>query len=125
MKKQKKTANSKKRIADEILHQIGGSVVIVFLLIAVFAICMVGWLSITSKKTELTEESKAAANQLIGFLEQYMKSAEQLAVNPEVKYVMEQTKAGDDIRKTKKINTVTENLLNITNTDSENILSDT
>ena len=32
--------------------------------IAAVAICMVGWLSITSKKTELIQESNAAANQL-------------------------------------------------------------
>ena len=48
---QKKGTNSKKKIADEILHQIGGSVILVLLLIAVVAICMAGWLIITSKET--------------------------------------------------------------------------
>ena len=97
--KQKRTGKKKKGIADEILTQIGGSVIFVFLLIAVIAIFMVGWLSITSKKTELTQESIAAANQLAGFLEQYTKSVEQLAVNPEIKHVMRETKPGDDICK--------------------------
>ena len=49
MDKQRKGTNSKKKIADEILYQIGGSVIFVLLLIAAVAICMVGWLSITSK----------------------------------------------------------------------------
>ena len=93
MKKQKNKINSKKRIADEILHRIGGSVVLVLLIIAVVSIYMVGWLSITSKETELIQESNAAANQLTGFLEQYTKSVEQLAANPEIKYVMMNTKA--------------------------------
>ena len=79
MKKQKKKFNSKKRIADEILQRIGGSVVLVLLIIAIVSIYMVGWLSITSKETELIQESNAAANQLTGFLEQYTKSVEQLA----------------------------------------------
>ena len=78
MDKQRKGTNSKKKIADEILYQIGGSVIFVLLLIAAVAICMVGWLSITSKKTELIQESNAAANQLTGFLEQYTRSVEQI-----------------------------------------------
>lgn len=123
MKKQKNPAAAKKRIADEILRQIGGCVVLVFLLIAVVATCMIGWLSISSKKTELTEESNAATNQLIGFLEKYSKCAEQLAVNPEIKHVMTETKAGDDILKAEKMEAVAQNLLNIANTDTENILS--
>lgn len=123
MKRQKKTTNSRKRIADEILHQIGGSVILVFLLIAAVAICMVGWLSISSEKTELTEESNAAANQLTGFLEQYTKSVEQLAANPEIKEVMIETKAGDDIHQAEKMDTVMKNLVNIANTDTENLLA--
>lgn len=123
MKKQKKKNNSKKRIADEILHRIGGSVILVLLIIAVVSIYMVGWLSITAKETELIQESNAAANQLTGFLEQYTKSVEQLAANPEIKYVMMNTKSGDDIRETKKMDTVMENLINVSNTDSENVMA--
>ena len=51
MGKPKKETNTRKSIADEILHQIGGSVIFVLLFIAIVAICMVGWLSLTSKKT--------------------------------------------------------------------------
>lgn len=123
MKQQKKGTNAKKRIADEILQQIGGSVIFVLLLIGVVAICMVGWLSITSKKTELVQESNAASNQLTGFLEQYTKCAEQLAANPEIKSVMMQTKPGDDIHQIEKMDTVMENLVNIAATDTENVMA--
>lgn len=95
----------------------------VFLLVAVVAACMIGWLSITSKKTELTEESNAATNQLIGFLAPYSKCTEQLAVNPEVKHIMTETKAGDDIRKAEKMDTVMENLEGMAATDPENIMA--
>lgn len=123
MRKQKKGANSKKKIADEILYQIGGSVIFALLLIAVVAVCMVGWLSLTSKKTELIQESNAAANQLTGFLEQYTKSVEQLAVNPEIKSVMTETKAGDDLRQAEKMDTAMTYLINISNTDTENVMA--
>ena len=123
MKYRQKGTQTKKKIADEILHQIGGSVIFVLLIIAAVAICMVGWLSITSKKTELIQESNAAANQLAGFLQQYTKSVEQLAANPEIKYVMTQTKPGDDIHQIEKMDTVMANLVNIADTDTENVMA--
>lgn len=123
MGQQKKGTNSKKKIADEILHQIGGSVILVLLLIAVVAICMTGWLIITSKETELTQESKAAANQLTGFLEQYTKSVEQLSVNPDIRDIMIETKAGDDIEQAGKMEGVMEYLINIAGTDTENVMA--
>ena len=56
-----KTGN-RKRIADEIMRQIGKSVIIVFLIVAAVAICMVGWSIMTSREKELTLESRAASN---------------------------------------------------------------
>ena len=123
MKQPKKENYRGKKIADEILCQIGGSAILVFLLIAVVAICMVGWLSVTSKETELIQESNAAANQLTGFLEQYIKSVEQLSVNPDIKSVMKETKPGDDIWQAEKMEAVMENLINISGTDSENVMA--
>lgn len=123
MSAQNQTTKPKKRIADEIMRQIGKSVIFVFLIVAIIAIVMVGWTIMTSKETELTLESSAAANQLTGFLEQYIRGAEQLAVNPEIKDVMLQTKAEDDILQADNMDTVRANLLNIVNTDPENTLS--
>lgn len=119
----KQSTGAKKRIADEIMYQIGKSVTLVFLIVAIVALIMVGWTIMTSKATELTLESSAAANQLTGFLEQYTRSVEQLTVNPEIKDVMLQTGAGDDILQADKMDTVRKNLLNIVNTDPENIMS--
>jgi len=113
MSTQNKPTKSRKRIADEIMKQIGKSVILVFLLVAIVAIVMVGWTIMTSKETELTLESSAAAKQLTGFLEQYIRSAEQLAVNPEIKDVMLQTGAGDDILQADNMDTVRENLISI------------
>ncbi len=123
MKQQEQKIHSKKSIAKEILQQIGGSVIFVLLLTAVVAICMAGWLIITSKEKELTLESNAAANQLTGFLEQYTRSAEQLAANPEIREVMMETTPGDDIWEAEKMETVMDNLIHIANTDSENVMA--
>ena len=123
MKQRNKRSSAKKKIADEILYQIGGSVIFVLLFIAAAAICMVGWLSVTSKKTELIQESQAAANQLTGFLQQYTKSTQQLAVSPQIQGIMRQTKAGDDIRLATDLDIVMDNLIKIANTDTENVMA--
>ena len=117
------TKTSRKRIADEILKQIGKSVILVFLVVAAVAICMVGWSIITSKEEELTLESHAAANQLAGFLEQYTRGVENLSVNPEIIHVLAETKAGDDIREAEKMDTVMDNLVNIASLDPSNIMA--
>lgn len=123
MSTQNKTTRPRKRIADEIMKQIGKSVILVFMIVAIVAIVMVGWTIMTSKKTELTLESSGAARQLTGFLEQYIRGVEQLAVNPEIKDVMLQTGPGDDILQADKMDAVKANLVNIANTDLENTLS--
>lgn len=117
------TKTSRKRIADEILKQIGKSVILVFLAVAAVAICMVGWSIITSKEEELTLESHAASNQLAGFLEQYTRGVENLSVNPEIIHVLAETKAGDDIREAEKMDTVMENLVKIASLDPSNIMA--
>lgn len=123
MSAQNKTTKSRKRIADEIMYQIGKSVILVFLIVAIVAIVMVGLTIMTSKETELTLESSAAANQLTGFLEQYIRGVEQLSVNPEIKDVMLQTGAGDDILQADNMDTVRANLISIANTDPENTMA--
>lgn len=122
-RKNRKKAHSKRRIADEILVQVGESVLIVFLVVAVVAIFMVQWIIVASKKSELALQSESAANQLTGFLEEYAKTSAHLAVNPEIQYVLTETKAGDNILETEKMDTVKQNLVNIVETDSENIMT--
>lgn len=123
MSAQNITTKSRKRIADEIMYQIGKSVILVFLIVAIVAIVMVGWTIMTSKETELTLESSAAANQLTGFLDQYIRGVEQLSVNPEIIDVMRQTGAGDDILQADNMDTIRANLISIANTDPENTMA--
>ncbi len=118
-----KTTGTRKRIADEIMMHIGRSVIFVFLIVAVITICIVGWTIMTSKEKELTLESKAASNQLTAFLDQYTRGAEQLAVNPDIKHIMNEIKQGDNILKAEKMNSVMEYLINIANTDTENVMA--
>lgn len=119
----KQTPNTRKRIADEIMTQIGKSVILVFVLVAAVAIFMVASTIISSKEKELTLESKAASNQLTAFIDQYTRGTEQLAVNPDIIQLMNETKPGDYILKSKKMESVMKYLVCIANTDTENVMA--
>lgn len=125
MRKQteKKTKHSGRRIADEILYQIGKSVLIVFFLVAVVVIVMVRSIVVSSNQKQLELESESASHQLIGFFEQYERAAGVLAVNPEVASVMAQTKAGDNILEADQMETVYHNLIKIAEDESNDVMT--
>lgn len=123
MKKFKRKNKKQRRIADEILFQVGKSVLAVFLVVAIVAIFMVRWLIVNSKESELTLQSRAASYQLAGFFEQYETASRQLAANPEIKSVFEETTPGKNILDAEKMDTVKQNLERIVETDTENIMA--
>lgn len=114
---------SRKRIADQIRVQIGRDVLIVFFLVAVVSILMVRSVVMSAKETELTLESQSASFQLADFFDQYSRMAEQMAVNPEIRQLFRETKAGDSIAEKEVHDTVYKNMVNIAGVDSENILA--
>ncbi len=122
-KQKNKSAPNRKRITDEIMKQIGRSVLFVFIVVAIVSILMVRREIATSKETELTLESLAAANQAARFFEKYIKASQQLAVDPDIQRILLETESGDDIRKTEGIDETIEYLANTVSTDSENVLS--
>lgn len=122
-KNRTKAAGAKKRIADEILFQIGKSTLFVFLVVAVVAIWMVQWLISSSQETKLTLESHSAAIQVTDFFEKYAKEAEQLAVNPEIRSVLAETGKGDDILKNARMDGVRRNLVDVAGTDEANVMA--
>lgn len=122
-RKKERSMHSKKRIADEIMLQIGKSVLAVFVIVAFISIFMVRGAIMSSKETELTLDSEAASQELAGFFQQYIKSTEQLAVNPELRSLLQETKPGDRILESEHMDTVHHNLVNIVATDPDNILA--
>lgn len=113
----------RKKIADKIMIQIGTSVLIVFIFVAALSIFMIRSMVLSSKESELTLESESASHQLADFFDQYMRIAEQMAVNPEIRQVLGEAKAGDSIVEMEKFDTVFQNMYNIAEADSENIMA--
>ena len=114
---------ARKRIADEILRQIGKSVLGVFLIVAVAAVVVITYIITSSNQSELVLQSQSVANELSVFFGKYVKSVEILAENPEIELLMEDTKAGDPIEEKEQMDTIWENMRRIAESDSENLLS--
>lgn len=124
MKAQKEgEMHPKKRITDEILKQIGKSVLLVFIIVAVVAIVMMRSAVVSSQEQELTLESEAALHELTGFFGTYAKVAQQLAVNPDIQSVLSETKPGQSVLEHAKMDTVRKFLQNVVETDADNFLA--
>ena len=115
--------NARTGIAQQIIVQIGRNVVLVLIVIAVVAITLTQSMIKEAKTTELTLESQSTAYQLADFFDGFEKITAQMAVNPEIRKLLENTGAGDSIIQTEGYSTVFSNLYNIAGTDQENILA--
>lgn len=112
-----------KRIAEQIIIQIGRNVVFVLVVIAVVAIFMMRSVLMDAKETELTLESQSMSHQLAEFFGTYTSMTEEMAVNPQIRELLQNTGAGDGITEVEGYDTVFANMKNIAGTDKENILA--
>ena len=121
--KKGKQKNTKKKIANEIMFNVGRSVLAVLIILGIFSIFMMKTSIMTAKQTELTLQSKAASNEIADFFDPYMRMAEQMSVNPQIQELLETSHEGDSLIEMENYETVFANMLNIANTDKENIMA--
>ena len=110
-------------ITKQIILQIGRNVLIVLGVIAVITVIMMQRVISSAKETELTLESQSTSNQIADFFNGYAKMTAQLAVNPQIVELERQATAGESLLSEENYDTVYENMVNCTMTDSENILA--
>ena len=110
-------------IADQIRTRIGLDVLIVLIVVAAASIFMARGVVMEAKKAQLTLQSELVSYQLADFFHQYERITEQLAVNPQLRQVLKDTKAGSALSDTEGYPIVFENLKNTAGMDTQNILS--
>lgn len=96
-------------------------VVIVFVIVAAVVTFMVGNISLSAQKNDLEMQSKAAAYQLELFFEEYTTVVEQMALNTDVKTLLEETGPGANITESERYATVFNSMKKIVAADSDNI----
>lgn len=117
----KKKQQRKRGIAEEIQVSILSKVVIVFVIVAAVVTFMVGNISLSAQKNDLEMQSKAAAYQLELFFEEYTTVVEQMALNTDVKTLLEETGPGAKITESERYATVFNSMKKIVAADSDNI----
>lgn len=117
----KKKQQRKRGIAEEIQVSILSKVVIVFVIVAAVVTFMVGNISLSAQKNDLEMQSKAAAYQLELFFEEYTTVVEQMALNTDVKTLLEETGPGAYITESERYATVFNSMKKIVAADSDNI----
>lgn len=117
----KKKQQRKRGIAEEIQVSILSKVVIVFVIVAAVVTFMVGNISLSAQKNDLEMQSKAAAYQLELFFEEYTTVVEQMALNTDVKALLEETGPGANITESERYATVFNSMKKIVAADSDNI----
>ena len=117
----KKKQQRKRGIAEEIQVSILSKVVIVFVIVAAVVTFMVGNISLSAQKNDLEMQSKAAAYQLELFFEEYTTVVEQMALNTDVKTLLEETGPGANITESERYATVFNSMKKIVAADSDNI----
>lgn len=122
-KLEKSKMGRKGRIADEIKKRIGSSVLIAYTVVGVIISIIMAQTVYYSKQEQLDLQSESAANQLAGFFEKYERQTETLAVNPQIRAVMQETGAGDDILKASDMGDVEKYLVSTAGADTENLMA--
>lgn len=113
----------KKSISREVTSKILTVIITIFVIFSVGVSAMIGHLSLSSQKNDLQLQSQAASYQLETFFKKYTTIVEQMAINPDIREIMDTTKKGDDIRSFSIYNNVFSELKQTQATDSTNILA--
>ncbi len=121
---ERQTPGQRRRgIADQIRRRIGLDVLLVLIVVAAASIFMARGVLMETKREQLTLQSELVSYQLADFFHQYERITEQLAVNPQLRQVLKDTKAGSALPDTEGYPIVFENLKNTAGMDTQNIFA--
>ena len=113
----------RKKIAKELSLHILAVVVSIFIVFSVIISVMVANISLDAQKNDLELQSKAASYQLETFFQKYTTIVEQMALNPDIRGLLTDTKAGDSIQQAPLYQTVYGEMKDDADSDTENILA--
>lgn len=114
----------REKISAEIARRIGTPACVIFVIVAVIIGVLITMQVYTSKQTELTLESEAAGNDLNAFFQPYLRSVEQLSVDPEViSSIDESDGKKTTITKAEHFSSVLENMQAMQASDPDNVMA--
>ena len=116
------TKNQRKKIEMEIMVQIGKVVLLIFLLVGVLMGVTIASVSMQGKKKEIELSAKSASWEINSFFEKYISMVETMAVEPDIKEFVDETKIYEDIKENEYFQPMLDYLHDLS-ANSEDILS--
>lgn len=113
----------KDKISMKISKRIGMTTCIIFVIVAVVIAILVKVQIDNSNETELTLESQSAANELNTFFQKYVRTVENLSINPEVLTAVNSSDKNHRLSELDGWDSVFQYLVNMQKYDSENIMA--
>lgn len=113
----------RKQISIQIAKKILSVVLTIFIIFAAIMLYIVGSISLSSQRKDLSLQSKASAYQLNAFFEQYLTTVEQMALNSDILELLNTTKKGNSMAKNELYSDVFNELKQIVAADGQNILA--
>ncbi len=109
-------------IKQKMMKGIMTPLVAVFFLVGIVSILITRAAVSDIRSSEITAESKQVSNLVSEYFTRYMWLTTELAANNELRVLMEETKAGDDLTTSEQYASVLKTMTNTYNCDEENIL---
>ena len=113
----------KKKIQTEIMQQIGIPVIIIFWIVGIIVSFAIGTIVIEANQTEIGLTSKTSSLEIASFFEPYIEMAENMAVNPQIQKLIEETKKGENILEEELYPTVFDYMEQLQKSESENVIA--
>ncbi len=113
----------KKKIQTEIMQQIGIPVILIFLLVGVIVSFAIGTIVIESNQIEIGLTAKTSSLEIASFFEPYTEMVENMAVNPQMQQLLEQTTKGETLLEQDLYPTVFNYMEQLAKLESENVLA--
>ena len=115
--------NKKKKIQAEIMRQIGIPVIIIFWIVGIIVSFAIGTIVIEANQTEIGLTSKTSALEIASFFQPYTEMAENMAVNPQIRQLCEETKTNENILTEELYPTVFDYMEQLSKSESENVIA--
>ncbi len=113
----------KKKIQTEIMQQIGIPVIIIFWIVGIIVCFAIGTIVIEANQTEIDLTSKTSSLEIASFFEPYTEMAENMAVNPQIQKLVEETKKNESILEEELYPTVFTYMEQLSKSESENVIA--
>ena len=113
----------RKKIQTEIMQQIGIPVITIFGIVGIIVSLAIATIVLEANRTEIDLTAQTSSLEITAFFETYANMVENMAVNPQIKELLEETKRGEAITEEELYDTIFAYLEQLQKSQSKNVFA--